>query len=231
MIIFLEDKQSYSKSREAELLSISSHPNKNQKVLQQVENLKSTLDLRNRTATADTEGSTLQNDKSQYELDSFTLSDDDYEQDISISRTISSISLSSFSDISNCSLNLLTEDPLCILGLKGDDREMSSVDGHIDKSRVNEIEYKSCTSHNDENYEIMSGGLNMFTWGDVCVDIDIIDTKGDSFISYEGLISEGLSYDENDEDLYNTHTYNLNYSKDERVDLDQFCEESLQSCD
>ena len=71
----------------------------------------------------------------------------------------------------------------------------------------------------------------MFTWGDVCVDIDIIDTKGDSFISYEGLISEGLSYDENDEDLYNTHTYNLNYSKDERVDLDQFCEESLQSCD
>lgn len=220
LTIFLESKQQFfSRSGEAE---------------EKVVFLKSTLDLRNRTATVDTEGSTLQNEKSQYELDSTTISDHDYDQDISITRTISSISFSSFSELSICSLDLPSNDPLCILGLEMDDREASNDDSRIIKCQTDEMDRESYMSYNvgkDDSCKITCGGQNMFTWGDVYTDIDILDTKGDSLMSYEDLISEGLSYDENDAGLSNIQTFSLNYhSKEERVDLDQLCQESLQSC-
>ncbi len=248
-IIVLEERQSSLRidNGDASILMKSiGHPTK-QKIFQKVGSLYSMLDRDLRTRTATTTASTSADNSIQQlgtimtnnisqdvsDDDTTTLSDNDYDKDYLITRTVSSISSPSFDDNSLNQVQYSEDDPLNIFDMQDDvmnaiytqERKENSI---RDKRDLNMIKYNLSLSYCLECKDEQNNNQPDFDWN--------IFIK-ESLLSYDDKnldIMDGVSYDEVDSvsidlpiliETMKRHQL----SEDDKADLNNLCEESIHS--
>ncbi len=261
-IILLEEKQKIRSDRKREILL----QHTKQDTLRKAENLKAMLenDLRTRTATATTASETFSH---QFEIqqhdfaptishDSTIKSEDDYDEkhDVSITSTVSSISIPSFSDmmiysLEKIDLSLSEDDPLNLLVVDWDQGDATENNDRHDMKGTNRkfnLSGSICRSCRDEaSNDILivrtrSGMsiLSSFESGDENYNKQEINTYNDSFVSFDDVISntalditDGISYDDDIVDALSIAKMKSknNNSEDDKAELDYLCDDSVQS--
>ena len=194
-------------------------------------------DLKTRTTAASTSaensiqpmGST-QNIPQNISNDTTTLSDNDYDKDYLIARTVSSISNPSFDDSSSHHTNDSEDDPLHFLNVTDD------VLNAIDEQLLENDHSKKCGQTFEKRFQL-SGNFCQECRDESEVSRELDVFIKDSLLSFDDVnldIIDGVSYeDEADAISLDLESYEgikkHQFSDDDKADLDNLCEESVQS--
>ena len=239
-IIILEQKVSSMKIDDGDSSSMKSSNQTRQKILQTAGSMFSMFDRDLKTRTTTTASTSIENSMQvmgstqnitqNISNDTTTLSDNDYDKDYLIARTVSSISNPNFDDCSSHHIDDYEDDPLHILNVKDD------LLNAINEQLVETDQSTKCRQTFEKRFQL-SGNLcqECREESEVSRELDVLIK--DSLLSFDNVnldIVDGISY-ENEEDavLLDLESYEgikkHQFSDEDKADLDNLCEESIQS--
>ena len=245
VILLNQSKEKRRKVGESSSSSIGIHSRRlvQKRSLQKADDLKSMSgkDLKTGSVTQTTVSELISND-------TLSSDDDDY---FTIAKTVSSVSIPSFGDLSLCSLEYLDlahDDPLDILNLNKHERDVcdngerhhdfenennenSEKDRNVKSTLSSTSAWLSCkddTRDDTRDDSLTKFGRSILSWDDEYEDHGI-NVFTDSFLSYQDALSgDGISYDDVEEKI-DISGLRLNNTEDTRAQLDEICEQSVQS--